>query len=56
MQYSDQTDHDNKLNYRQQSDLDMSRNEQELQVILRGNFLTQVIFVPLWASKARGKS
>ena len=36
MQYSDQTDHDNKLNYRQQSNLDMSRNEQEMQVILRG--------------------
>ena len=38
MQYSDQTDHDNKLNYRQQSDLDMSRNEQEMQVILIGIF------------------
>ena len=54
MQYSEQsqTDHDNKLNYRQQSDLDMSRNEQEMQVILRGIFFTQVIFVPLWASMA----
>ena len=38
MQYSDQTDNDNKLKYRQQSDLDMSRNEQEMQVILIGNF------------------
>ena len=56
MQYSDQTDHDNKLNYRQQSDLDMSRNEQEMQVILRGNFFAQVIFVPLWASMEWGKS
>ena len=43
MQYSDQTDHDNKLNYRQQSDLDMSRNEQEMQVILG------VIFLLKWS-------
>ena len=52
MQYSDQTDNDNKLKYRQQSFLDMSRNEQEMQVILIGNVFTQVIFVPLWASMA----